>query len=177
MGMDPLPEYVEPVEFAGRKNSGEVVLISGASHHYVSSSLANVSKLMSLEGRAFVEVSADQHPDHAVAAGAGLDAARTEIARSRTRLEEELDARITMFSYPNGGAERYMTREIADLVRGHLVAGQGGNFFVSAGVGPVAAIKSAAPNSTARPRAGRPIEDRPSRGQVMNDGYCTAPSM
>src|SRR5690606_14576646 len=30
---------------------------------------------------------------------------------------KELDAQVTMFSYPNGGAERYMTPEIARLVR------------------------------------------------------------
>jgi peptidoglycan/xylan/chitin deacetylase (PgdA/CDA1 family) len=48
---------------------------------------------------------------------AGLAAAREELVRSRERLERELEAPITMFSYPNGGAERYMTPEIAELVR------------------------------------------------------------
>lgn len=48
---------------------------------------------------------------------AGLDDARREIAGSKARLERELDATVTMFSYPNGGAERYMTPEIARLVR------------------------------------------------------------
>ena len=48
---------------------------------------------------------------------AGLEAARTEIEGSRTRLERELAAPVTMFSYPNGGAERYMTRAVAQLVR------------------------------------------------------------
>jgi peptidoglycan/xylan/chitin deacetylase (PgdA/CDA1 family) len=48
---------------------------------------------------------------------AGRDDARFEITASKARLERELDARVTMFSYPNGGAERYMTREIAELVR------------------------------------------------------------
>lgn len=48
---------------------------------------------------------------------AGLDDARREIAGSKARLERELDAAVTMFSYPNGGAERYMTPEIARLVR------------------------------------------------------------
>ena len=44
------------------------------------------------------------------------DAAR-ELAGSKARLQSELDAEVTMFSYPNGGAERYMTKEIARLVR------------------------------------------------------------
>jgi peptidoglycan/xylan/chitin deacetylase (PgdA/CDA1 family) len=48
---------------------------------------------------------------------AGLADAWQEISGSRKRLEDELSARVTMFSYPNGGAERYMTAEIARLVR------------------------------------------------------------
>jgi peptidoglycan/xylan/chitin deacetylase (PgdA/CDA1 family) len=48
---------------------------------------------------------------------AGPADARKEIVGSRTRLERELDTPVTMFSYPNGGAERYMTPEIAGLVR------------------------------------------------------------
>jgi peptidoglycan/xylan/chitin deacetylase (PgdA/CDA1 family) len=44
------------------------------------------------------------------------DAAR-EIAGSKTALEEALGVPVTMFSYPNGGADRYMTPEIARLVR------------------------------------------------------------
>jgi peptidoglycan/xylan/chitin deacetylase (PgdA/CDA1 family) len=48
---------------------------------------------------------------------AGLAAAEAEITASRAHLESALDARVTMFSYPNGGAERYMTPEIARLVR------------------------------------------------------------
>jgi peptidoglycan/xylan/chitin deacetylase (PgdA/CDA1 family) len=48
---------------------------------------------------------------------AGPADANAEITGSRARLERELDARVTMFSYPNGGAERYMTPEVAGLVR------------------------------------------------------------
>jgi peptidoglycan/xylan/chitin deacetylase (PgdA/CDA1 family) len=48
---------------------------------------------------------------------AGPVDAREEIAGSKARLERELDAPVTMFSYPNGGAERYMTREVAGIVR------------------------------------------------------------
>ena len=47
---------------------------------------------------------------------AGLQDARNEIEGCKARLERELDAAVTMFSYPNGGAERYMTPEIARLV-------------------------------------------------------------
>lgn len=48
---------------------------------------------------------------------AGADAARAELTQSRARLEQEVNAPVTMFSYPNGGADRYMTPEIRDVVR------------------------------------------------------------
>jgi peptidoglycan/xylan/chitin deacetylase (PgdA/CDA1 family) len=48
---------------------------------------------------------------------AGPADAWLEISGSKARLERELEAPVTMFSYPNGGAERYMTDEIARLVR------------------------------------------------------------
>src|SRR5690606_3033243 len=48
---------------------------------------------------------------------AGAGAARDELAVSRATLAREIDAPVTMFSYPNGGAERYMTAAVRDLVR------------------------------------------------------------
>lgn len=48
---------------------------------------------------------------------AGIAAASDEVAGCKARLERELGERVTMFSYPNGGAERYMTPEIARVVR------------------------------------------------------------
>ena len=48
---------------------------------------------------------------------AGLADAWLEIAGSKARLERELGVAATMFSYPNGGAERYMTADLAALVR------------------------------------------------------------
>jgi hypothetical protein len=48
---------------------------------------------------------------------AGLERARLEIVESKARLEAEIGAPVTMFSYPNGGAEKYMTREVAAIVR------------------------------------------------------------
>jgi peptidoglycan/xylan/chitin deacetylase (PgdA/CDA1 family) len=66
-------------------------------------------------------------------AGAG-DAAR-ELAGSKARLERELDAEVSMFSYPNGGAERYMTAEVARLVReaGFTAATTSRNAFAGPG--------------------------------------------
>ena len=54
---------------------------------------------------------------HANLPNAGLADAWQEISGSKSRLEKEIDAQVTMFSYPNGGAERYITAEIAGLVR------------------------------------------------------------
>jgi len=79
-GVDPLPEYVPPAEFREtrdkRQETGDgsislspvsrlpsLVLLSGASHHYVSSSFANQPSLMAKEGTPFVEI----HPSDAVA--------------------------------------------------------------------------------------------------------------
>ena len=45
------------------------------------------------------------------------DEASREISGSKSRLERELGVPVTMFSYPNGGAERYMTDDIARLVK------------------------------------------------------------
>ena len=48
---------------------------------------------------------------------AGLRDAWLEISGSKARLEHELGAAATLFSYPNGGAEHYMTDDVAQLVR------------------------------------------------------------
>jgi peptidoglycan/xylan/chitin deacetylase (PgdA/CDA1 family) len=48
---------------------------------------------------------------------AGLADARKEIEGARARLQRELGVAATMFSYPNGGAERYFTPEIQQIVR------------------------------------------------------------
>lgn len=55
LGADPLPEYVVPEEFQ-LDNGADLVMISGAAHHYVSSSLANQPKLMALEGKPYIEI-------------------------------------------------------------------------------------------------------------------------
>jgi peptidoglycan/xylan/chitin deacetylase (PgdA/CDA1 family) len=64
---------------------------------------------------------------------AGPERARAEIFESKARLEAEIGAPVTMFSYPNGGAERYMTREVASLVReaGYAAATTSRNAFAT----------------------------------------------
>jgi peptidoglycan/xylan/chitin deacetylase (PgdA/CDA1 family) len=53
---------------------------------------------------------------HANLPSAGLDAARAEIAGSKALLESRLGIEVTMFSFPNGGADRYYTPELQRAV-------------------------------------------------------------
>jgi len=64
---------------------------------------------------------------------AGVADARREIAASKSTLEGALGTRVTMFSYPNGGADRYMTPEIVALVKeaGFAAATTSRNAFAS----------------------------------------------
>ena len=64
---------------------------------------------------------------------AGIEAARTELSASRSRLEQEIDAPVTMFSYPNGGADRYLTPEVQTAVRdtGYAAASTSRNAFAT----------------------------------------------
>lgn len=79
-GLDPLPDYVEPTEFQQQSRRSEkrandettsasrlplLILISGASHHFVSSSMANQPSLRRKEGEPFVEI----NPQDAAARG------------------------------------------------------------------------------------------------------------
>jgi anaerobic selenocysteine-containing dehydrogenase len=65
-GVDPLPEHVPAAELAAH-DDGRLVLLSGAAHHFVSSSLANVPKLQRLEGTPYIEI----NPSDAAARGIG----------------------------------------------------------------------------------------------------------
>ncbi|HEY7094866.1 MAG TPA: molybdopterin-dependent oxidoreductase, partial [Ktedonobacterales bacterium] len=64
--LDPLPDYQEPAEFAARPDGDtRLTLISGAAHHFVSSSLANQPGLLAKEGEPYIEL----HPADAAARG------------------------------------------------------------------------------------------------------------
>ncbi|GAB4217512.1 MAG: molybdopterin oxidoreductase family protein [Roseiflexaceae bacterium] len=64
-GQDPLPDYRPPQEFAAAEGTGKLTLISGASHHFVSSSFGNQPSLRQKEGEPFVEI----NPTDAAARG------------------------------------------------------------------------------------------------------------
>ena len=56
-GLDSLPDYQEPAEFAARPaGDTRLTLISGAAHHFVSSSLANQRGLLAKEGEPYIEL-------------------------------------------------------------------------------------------------------------------------
>jgi anaerobic selenocysteine-containing dehydrogenase len=91
-GVDPLPDYEPPAEFLkeeGRRMKDEgrdsfiphpssFILLSGASHHYVSSSMANLPSLLAKEGEPFAEI----NPADAAARGiADGDTVVVESAR------------------------------------------------------------------------------------------------
>lgn len=64
---------------------------------------------------------------------AGPEDARHEIAGAKAAIERELGPPVTMFSYPNGGAERYTTPAIQQMVReaGYAAATTSANGFAS----------------------------------------------
>jgi peptidoglycan/xylan/chitin deacetylase (PgdA/CDA1 family) len=71
---------------------------------------------------------------------AGDIAARAEIVGAKSRLEDELGSAITLFSYPNGGAERYYTPSLQSIVResGFLAACTSRNGFAARSSDPFA---------------------------------------
>jgi peptidoglycan/xylan/chitin deacetylase (PgdA/CDA1 family) len=66
---------------------------------------------------------------------AGVADARRELTAAKARLEAEIAAPVTMFSYPNGGADRYLTPEIQRVVRevGYAAATTSRNAFAGPG--------------------------------------------
>lgn len=68
LGADPLPEYVMPEEFL-LDNGTDLMMISGAAHHFVSSSMANQPKLMALEGKPYIEINPEDAASRSIADG------------------------------------------------------------------------------------------------------------
>lgn len=100
-GLDPLPDYAPPTEFqtAGHSARGTghppghaaLVLLSGASHHFVSSSMANQPKLRAKEGTPFVEINPADAAARGIAHGAEVI---VENARGWCRLRAVVTADV-----------------------------------------------------------------------------------
>jgi anaerobic selenocysteine-containing dehydrogenase len=72
-GLDSLPEYTPPAEFRGRRaDDDRLVLITGASHHFVSSSMANVRSVAAKEGTPYIEINPADAEARGVAHGQGV---------------------------------------------------------------------------------------------------------
>jgi anaerobic selenocysteine-containing dehydrogenase len=71
-GLDPLPEYTEPAEFAGRPHQdSRLTLITGAAHHFTSSSFANLPGLLAKERQVpWIEINPDDAKARSIADGA-----------------------------------------------------------------------------------------------------------
>jgi anaerobic selenocysteine-containing dehydrogenase len=80
IGLDPLPDYQPPSEFAHRPtDDSRLTLITGAPHHFVSSSFANLSTMLAKEGEIpWIEI----HPKDADQRGIS-DGMMVEVANAR----------------------------------------------------------------------------------------------
>lgn len=67
-GVDPLPQYNVPAEFQ-HAGGDQLVLISGAAHHFVTSSMANQASLLAKEGTPFVEINPADAATRSIADG------------------------------------------------------------------------------------------------------------
>ncbi len=68
-GLDPLPHYEPPAEFRARATMAALVLISGASHHFVSSSMANQPTLVAKEGEPSIEINPSDAAERGIVDG------------------------------------------------------------------------------------------------------------
>lgn len=81
---DPLPDYAPPAEFEGHTpGDGRLVLISGAAHHFVSSSLANQPTTARKEGPPIIELNPADAEERGLVDGAMV---KVENARGACRL-------------------------------------------------------------------------------------------
>jgi anaerobic selenocysteine-containing dehydrogenase len=97
-GLDPLPDYIQPTEFThsalstqGRPPGTALVLLSGAAHHFVSSSFANQDKLVAKEGPPFVEINPADAQARGIAHGQEVV---VENARGWCRLRAHVTADV-----------------------------------------------------------------------------------
>ena len=110
LGLDPLPDYEPPAEFvaglgARRSRAAALVLISGASHHFVTTSMANQPGLVAKEGTPFIEI----NPDDAAArqsSTARTSSSRTSAAGARCAPSSPTTCRPAWPSPPKAAGPR-----------------------------------------------------------------------
>lgn len=94
-GLDPLPDYTPPAEFAGyaweAPSERRLALISGAAHHFVSSSMANQPGLIAKEGTPYIEVNSSDAAARNIEDGAEVE---VTSARGTCRLRAVVTERV-----------------------------------------------------------------------------------
>jgi anaerobic selenocysteine-containing dehydrogenase len=110
MGLDPLPEYIVPDEFAERSEGDtRLTLITAAAHHFTSSSLANLPGLLAKEGAIpWIEI----HPEDARRRGIVHDAMVVVAnARGECRLRAVISEQVApgVVAAPKG---RWQSRSV-----------------------------------------------------------------
>ena len=69
-GVDPLPDYVTPAEMTDHPTEeGWLTLLSGAAHHFVTTSLANIPRLQAKEGQPALELNPTDAASRGIADG------------------------------------------------------------------------------------------------------------
>ncbi len=86
-GLDPLPDYTPPSEFAGRRDGddGRLTLVTGAAHHFTSSSFANMPRLVAKEREVpWIEINPEDARPRGIADGS-MVVVRNERGQCRLR--------------------------------------------------------------------------------------------
>ncbi|MCO5178230.1 MAG: molybdopterin-dependent oxidoreductase, partial [Thermomicrobiales bacterium] len=87
-GVDALPDYVPPSEFAEPLRSDELVLFTSAAHHFTSTSMGNLPALMRKEGEPFIEINPLDAADRGISNG-------DRVIAANNRGEVQLRAIVT----------------------------------------------------------------------------------
>ena len=103
-GLDPLPNFVPPTDPAADDFSGageSLAFISGAAHHFTSSTFANHADFLAREGEPFVEINPADAAERGIADG---DLVRLENARGWVILRARVtdDIRAGVLASPKG---------------------------------------------------------------------------
>ena len=103
-GLDPLPNFVPPTDPAAGDFSGageSLAFISGAAHHFTSSTFANHTDFLAREGEPFVEINPADAAERGIADG---DLVRLENARGWVILRARVtdDIRAGVLASPKG---------------------------------------------------------------------------
>jgi anaerobic selenocysteine-containing dehydrogenase len=91
-GVDPLPDYTPPFEFSDSGPSdGQLILLSGAAHHFVSSSMANQPSLRAKEGQPHILINETDALQRGIR---DRELVRVENSRGRCHLQARISDEV-----------------------------------------------------------------------------------